>query len=249
MGIASYSITVTSTAERVIKQIALALTLDRQFSFENFIADHAPLVVSSLQALVLGSGEIQIGLWGGDASGKTHLLNASADFARQHGVRLQIYDGLQLAHCDAAEFAGFGQCEVLAIDNLDALAGFEDWEACFYQVINRCRDGEFRLLYSLSNNPQALVTKLEDFRSRLQWGLLLQLPRGGDAEVRQILRRRAQLLGIELSDEVLSYLMNHHARDLAEQIGILRRLDSVSLSQQRRVTIPLVKQMMREAAE
>lgn len=246
---ASFSTTVTSIAERVIKQFALALTLDRQFSFENFVADRAPLIVSSLQALVRGDGEIQVGLWGGDACGKTHLLNASADYARRQGVRLQIYDGLQLRECDAAEFTGFSHCDVLAIDNLDALAGLDDWEACFYQVINCCREGEFRLLYSLSTQPQALETRLEDFRSRLQWGLLLQLPRSGDAELRQILRRRAQLLGFELTDEVIAYLMNHHARDLGEQIAILRRLDGVSLRQQRRVTIPLVKQVLRESAE
>ena len=53
---------------------------------------------------------------------------------------------------------------------------------------------------------------------------------------------------IELSDEVVSYLMTHHARDLGEQIGILQHLDGISLSQQRRVTIPLVKQALRELA-
>jgi DnaA-homolog protein len=245
----SSSTTASSIAEPAIKQIALALTLDRQFSFDNFVADHAELIVSSLRELVLGRGEIQIGLWGAAASGKTHLLNASAEFARQQGVRLQIYDGLQLCHCAAEEFEGFEHCDVLAIDNLDALAGDADWEACFYQVINRCRDGEFRLLFSLSARPEALATRLHDFRSRLQWGLLLHLPSSGDAEIRQILRRRARLLGIELSDEVIAYLMNHHARDLGAQIDILRRLDGISLTQQRRVTIPLVKQALRERAD
>lgn len=223
--------------------------MDRQFSFDNFVADRAELIVNSLQALVLGEGEIQVGLWGGAASGKTHLLNASADFARAQQLRLQIYDGLQLRHCEADAFEGFNHCDVLAIDNLDALAGLDDWETCFYQVINRCRDGEFRLLYSLADKPENLPTRLEDFRSRLQWGLLLQLPSSGDGEIRQILRRRAQLLGIDLPDEVIAYLMNHHARDLGEQIDILRRLDSISLTQQRRVTIPLVKQALQERGE
>ena len=235
--------------EPEIKQIALPLSLDRQFSFDNFVADRAELILSSLQSLILGKGEIQLGLWGGAATGKTHLLNASADFARKNGVLLQIYDGAQLCHCDADEFEGFSHCDVLAIDNLDAIAGSAAWEACFYQVINRCREGEFRLLFSLTDKPAALTTKLDDFRSRLQWGLLLELPQVGDSEIRQILRRRAQLLGINLSDEVISYLMNHHARDLGEQIGILRRLDEISLSQQRRVTIPLVKQALAESGD
>ena len=84
---------------------------------------------------MLGQGEMQIGIWGGTASGKTHLLNAGADFARKRNVSLQIYDGLQLRHCDASDFADFSHCDVLAIDNLDAIAGDQAWEACFYQVI------------------------------------------------------------------------------------------------------------------
>jgi DnaA-homolog protein len=199
--------------------------------------------------LILGNGEIQIGLWGAAASGKTHLLNASADFARKENVSLQIYDGLQLRHCDASSFEGFDHCDVLAIDNIDAIVGHQAWEACFYQVVNRCRDGEYRFLFSLTARPDELDARLNDFRSRLQWGLLLQLPVNGDTEIRQILRRRASLLGFELSDEVISYLLTHHARDLAEQIDILQRLDGISLSQQRRVTIPLVKQALRERAD
>jgi DnaA family protein len=224
------------------------LSLDRQFSFENFVSDRTELIVDSLQALVLGQGEIQVGLWGGPASGKTHLLNASADFARREGISLQIYDGLQLRHCDAAGFEEFSHCDVLVIDNLDALAGDFAWETCFYQVINRCRDGEHRFVFSMTLKPDGLQTLLDDFRSRLQWGLLLQLPESSDVDIRRILRRRAELLGIDLSAEVVSYLMTHHARNLSEQIDILRRLDGLSLSQQRRVTIPLVKQALRERA-
>jgi DnaA family protein len=222
------------------------LSLDRQFSFDNFISDRAELIVSSLQALLLGRGETQIGLWGAASSGKTHLLNASAEFARKRGVALQIYDGLQLRQCDAEAFGEFSHCDVLAIDNLDAIAGHVDWESCFYQVMNRCRDGEFRFLFSTTGKPSELRARLADFRSRLQWGLLLQVPQSSDVEIRSILRRRAGMLGIDLSEDVISYLMTHHARNLSEQIDILQRLDGLSLSQQRRVTIPLVKQALRE---
>lgn len=224
------------------------MSLDRQFSFDNFVSERADLIVSSLQALVLGGAETQVGLWGAADSGKTHLLNASADFARKRGIALQIYDGQQLRHCDAVNFGDFDHCTVLAIDNLDAIAGDPAWEACFYQVINRCRDGEFRFVFSMAVKPDGLQARLDDFRSRLQWGLLLQLPRAGDDETRLILRRRAALLGIELSDDVVAYLMTHHARNLGAQIDILQHLDGISLSQQRRVTIPLVKQALRERA-
>lgn len=190
---------------------------------------------------MLGEGEAQIGLWGGAACGKTHLLNASADFARSHGVVMQIYDAAELQHCAASEFNGYGTCDVLAIDNLDVIVGQREWEALFYQVINRCRDGDYRFLFALSDKPDDLKTCLNDFRSRLQWGLLLQLPSGGETEIRTILRCRAALLGIDLSADVISYLLTHYPRDLAAQMAILRQLDETSLSHQRKVTIPLVK--------
>jgi len=192
---------------------------------------------------------MQVGLWGGGASGKTHLLNACAHFARQRGIELQLYDAAQLVCCDAAAFDGYGDCDVLAIDNLDAVAGDAAWEAFFYQAINRCRDGEYRFVFTLGARPGSVPFGLADLRSRLQWGLLLQLPVSGDSEVRDILRRRAALLGFELSDEVISYLMNRYPRDLTAQMTILRYLDGASLSQQRRITIPLVKQALRERHE
>lgn len=233
----------------VIKQIALPISLDRQFSFDNFVSDQAELIVASLKALVLGEGEAQIGLWGSAASGKTHLLNASADFARKKGVVLQIYDAAQLQYCGVSEFDGYSDCDVLAIDNLDAIAGNREWEAFFYQVINRCRDGDYRFLFALTDKPDDLQTRLNDFRSRMQWGLMFQLPSAGDAEIREILRRRASLLGIELSAEVISYLMTHYPRDLSAQMAILRRLDETSLSHQRKITIPLVKTALLEQVD
>lgn len=159
---------------------------------------------------------------------------------------LQIYDARQLLQCDANEFEGFSRCDVLAIDNLDAIAGNADWEAYFYQVINRCRDGDYRFVFAMTNKPDDLETSLDDFRSRLQWGLMLQLPSSSDVEIREILRKRAGLIGIELSDDVISYLMTHHARNLATQMEILQHLDGASMSQQRKVTIPLIKQVLSE---
>lgn len=196
-----------------------------------------------------GHGESQIGLLGGPASGKTHLLNACARFARDGERRLQLYDAVDFAGADAAEADGLDAGDIVAIDNLDAIAGDAAWEACLFRLVNRCRNGECSLIYSLSRRPGALPLQLEDLRSRLQWGLLLQLPDHDDAELRDILARRARLLGLELSRDVLAYLLTHHARNLRAQMEILERLDGVSLSRQRRVTIPLIKQALADAAD
>ena len=133
---------------------------------------------------------------------------------------------------------------MLAIDNLDAVAGRADWENHFYAVVNQCREGRFRLVYTLGERPDRVAFALDDLRSRLQWGLLLQLPVIGDAELGAVLRRRARLLGFELPEEVVRYLLSRHPRDLRAQMALLQRLDAASLAEHRRVTLPLVRRLL-----
>ncbi len=133
---------------------------------------------------------------------------------------------------------------MLAVDNLDAICGSRNWEEKFYRIINRCRDQGHRLIFTLSEKPHDLICSLADFKSRLSWGLLLELPQYEEDDVRLIIARRAQLLGIELSKEVLSYLLTHYSRRLTDQMDILRLLDAASLSAKRKVSISLVKQVM-----
>jgi DnaA family protein len=230
-------------------QIALPLTFDKQFSFDNFLSEQSDLFTNNLKSLINSDGESLIGIWGGAGCGKTHLINASAHYARQQSQQFQFYDGSQLVECNPEQFDqfdGFASSETLLIDNLDAICGHLQWEQKFYQLINACKHGEMRLLFTLSMNPQFLDCALPDFQSRLSWGLLLQLPAVVDTEIGEVLKFRAGLLGIELSKEVVAYLLTHYSRELSVQMEILRRLDEMSLSAQKRVTVPFIKLALAE---
>ena len=225
-------------------QIALPLSFDRQFSFDNYFSQQRKLIVDNLMSLIASQGEPIIGLWGGSGSGKTHLINASAHYARQQDLSFQLYDGIELARYDADLFEDLETCQVLAVDNLDALCGHRKWEEKFYQLINISRNEELKLLFTLTENPSYLNCQLADFQSRLSWGLLLQLPTTGENEIANIIKLRAAMLGIDLSEEVIGYLLTHYSRQLTEQIELLRILDNASLSAQKRITIPLIKQTL-----
>ncbi|MFV2033295.1 MAG: DnaA ATPase domain-containing protein, partial [Gammaproteobacteria bacterium] len=167
----------TSIEEVPIKaaQIALPLSFDRQFSLENYFSAQGELIIASVKSLIDDSGESLIGLWGGPDSGKTHLINACAHFARQQAVVFQLYEARQLVRCDPDYFDIPASCDVLAVDNLDAMCGQRHWEEKFCQIINRCKGGDLRLIFTLSDKPQYLHCLLPDFQSRLSWGLLLHL--------------------------------------------------------------------------
>lgn len=225
-------------------QIALPLTFDRHFSFDNYFSHQSSLIVDNLKTLISGHGESMIGLYGASDSGKTHLINACAHYARQHEISFQLYDGLDLSQYDANNFEGPETCEILAVDNLDALCGNQLWEQKFCQIINTCKNEGFNLIFTLSENPSYLKCRLADFQSRLSWGLLLQLPTTAETDIGKVIKLRAGLLGIDLSKKVIAYLMIHYSRRLSEQIEILRILDRASLSEQKTITVPLVKQIL-----
>ncbi|NNE62684.1 MAG: hypothetical protein HKN34_01250, partial [Gammaproteobacteria bacterium] len=73
-------------------QIALPLGFDRQFSFDNYFSDQSDFIISSLKAFIDACGENFIILWGSRDSGKTHLLNAAAHYARDNLTGLHLYD-------------------------------------------------------------------------------------------------------------------------------------------------------------
>lgn len=225
-------------------QIPLPLAFDQRFSLQNYISDKASHIVAELRGLFDGTGETLIGLWGGQDSGKTHLLNACAHYARDCQLVFQLFDANQLQHARAEDFADIPGGGVIGIDNVDLLAGLREWEIQIYQLINRVKQGELRLVFSTSRTPRDIGFRLPDLKSRLLWGLLLHLETVDDHQLEKILRERAKLLGLVLTDDVLHFLSHHLSRKISEQIEVLHQLDREALSQQRRITIPFIKQTL-----
>ena len=225
-------------------QITLPLGFDRQFSFDNYFSDQSGFVLSSLKAFINADGENFIILWGGRDTGKTHLLNAAAHYARDNSIDFHLYDASLFSELDPSCLEEFAEGTILAIDNLDAICGNKDWESAFYYLINRCHQHTLRLVVSLGSRPRDLSCALDDFQSRLSWGLLLELPVAEEADIENIIQQRARLLGHDLPQEVISYLIRHYPRGLANQLDILLKLDAASLATKKKITIPLVKQVM-----
>lgn len=227
-----------------MSQIPLPLSFDKRFSFSNYIADNSDFIIKQLTGLFDETGESLIGLYGGCDSGKTHLLNACAHYARESRIIFHLFDAQQLVQAKAKNFDEFAEGSVIGVDNLDLLAGNRAWEEQFYQLINRVKNGELRLLFTLSRMPRDTGFRLPDLKSRLMWGLLITLQSVDDEQLESILQKRAKLLGLKISEDAISYLLSHYSRKLSDQMELLYQLDQISLSSQRKVTVPLIKQSL-----
>ena len=136
------------------------------------------------------------------------------------------------------------QCELVCLDDLDAVAGRSDWEEALFHLFNRLRDSGRRLLLAASSSPRELPVQLADLQSRLTLALVFQLQSLSDEDKLRALQLRASRRGLHLSDEVGRFILTRGERSMSALFDLLERLDQASLQAQRKLTIPFLKETL-----
>lgn len=220
-----------------MRQLALALTQPPEPSLDNFVAGPNAELVERLRDAARGAkGESVIYLWGAPGSGRTHLLRATAGAARD-----ARYAGAQ------DDLAGIA-ARLVAVDDVERLD--EARQIALFNLINRARaaGGDAGgVVLAAGNAPPAQLALRADLTSRLGWGLVYELRAPDDADKALHLRAEARRRGLELSDEVLAYLLARLPRDLRSLVAIVELLDRHSLERRRPLTVPLAREALREA--
>jgi DnaA family protein len=139
---------------------------------------------------------------------------------------------------------GLENYEIVCLDNIDALAGREDWERVFFNFFNQHRDRKHRLILSASRPPSALTFKLPDLQTRINWGLSLKIKAHDDDDKIAALTYKAKQMGFEIAPQVARFLLNHYDRNLTSLWTMLDKLDCASLAAKRKLTIPFLKQIL-----
>jgi DnaA family protein len=178
-------------------------------------------------------------VWGPSGSGKTHLLRAFAHHLAAEGTP-SAYLSPEVdwpAELDPAWRA-------LLMDDCEGLDTAQQHAA--FGLFVKAQAAGLAVLAAAAAPPVDLPLR-EDLRTRLGWGLVFALQPLGEAERRAVLRREADARGLFLSDDVMDYMLARFERDLGSLVGLLNRLDQYALATQRRLTVPLVRDMLRDA--
>ncbi len=219
------------------QQIPLRIGLKDSATYANFYPGANATVVHTLQQ----GEEPFIYIGGALGSGRSHLLQAAChEVSEANGMAAYM----PLAECMAMApqmLEGMEQMALLAVDDVELLAGNSEWEQALFHLYNRMRDAGHRMIVAGNGAPAALGIVLPDLLSRLGWGPVFQLQLLGDSEKSEALRMRAAQRGMELPAEVADYLLNHASRNMHDLFALLDRLDEGSLAAQRKLTIPFVR--------
>ena len=224
-------------------QLPLALRWPAHQRFESFLAGPNGVVLDGLRALAHAADPTWVFLHGGAGSGRTHLLIAACASTNANGRSAQYLPLARLGAARATAIRGFGGSELLAIDDIDAIAGDRDAEHALFDLYNRCHAERTTLLFAASAAPAQLGIGLPDLVSRLGACIQLVLKPLDEVERRSLLRERALARGIELDEAALDWLFTRRKRDVATLLDLLDRIDAASLAAQRRVTVPFLRSL------
>jgi DnaA family protein len=217
--------------------LPLAMTLAYHACFATFVAGDNDAALRHVRAVAGGAGET-LWLWGPAGCGKSHLLQASCRAAAANGARAMY---VALGGAQPELLAGLESLDLLALDDIDAVAGRAEWEAPLFGILNAFLSRHGGLLLAAASSASAAGFELADLRSRAAGAVGYRLKALGDAERALAVRLHAEARGLELDAAAADYLLRRVARDMPALTGWLDRLDRDSLIEQRKLTIPFIR--------
>lgn len=225
-----------------MRQLPLGVRLRDRADFENFHVGRNAQAVAMVQGLASAAGRGVAWLVGPAGSGKSHLLQAAC--ARLPGSG--YFPLGDLVGVGPGVLEGAEALPVVCIDDLERVIGQSAWEAALFRLYVEIEARQGRLLLAADRSPSELPFALPDLASRCAAATRGRLRVLDEAEQREALRHRASLRGLSLPDDCARYLQRHFPRDMATLQRLLDRLDQASLAEQRRLTLPFIREALQD---
>jgi chromosomal replication initiator protein len=239
---------------------ASAAFLNPRYTFDNFVvgpcnrfAHAAALAVAEAPA----KNYNPLFLYGGVGLGKTHLMQAIAHKLAQSNpqtrilyITCEVFTNDLIAGIRSGKTSEFKDKyrnnDLLLVDDIQFLARKESSQEEFFHTFNTLYEKGRQIVLSSDRPPKEIPSLEERLRSRFGWGLTADL-QAPEFETRvAILKKKADLSGLSLPDEVLAFVASKIVYNIRELEGALIRIVAFSSLHNVPITVPLANLVLKD---
>jgi len=197
-------------------------------------------------------------IYGSTGLGKTHLLQAIAQYVSEHTKDLTVrYVTSETFMNDFINslrdkrIEGFKQryrtYDLLMIDDVQFFEHKERIQEEFFHTFNSLYEAGSQIVMSSDRPPRDIATLEQRLRSRFEWGLITDI-QPPDLETRiAILRKKVKTDGIHVPDpQVLEFVASRVSTNIRELEGALTRVVAFSSLTGRAMTVELAQDVLKD---
>lgn len=224
---------------------------DYEYTFETFIVGSSNKFAhaASLAVAANPAGAYNpLFIYGHSGLGKTHLLYAIGNDIKKNHSNINILyvkgddfaneliESIQMAK--TKEFRQkYRNADVLLVDDVQFIGGKESTQEEFFHTFNTLYESKKQIVLTSDRPPKEIKTLEERLRTRFEWGLIADI-QPPDIETRiAIIKRKAQLLDINIPDEVCEYIATKLKTNIRQLEGVVKKLKAKNLLNGEKPTI------------
>jgi chromosomal replication initiator protein len=249
--------TLTSTSTKGKDEFLTAGKLHAGHDFGHFVVGPSnQLAAAAAMAVAENPGKTYNPLFihGGVGLGKTHLISAVARKLLPNMPRIRLMSceefvnrfvgALKNGNVDALRDE-LRQSDALLIDDIHFLAGKEQTQEEFFHTFNHLYQLSKQICLTSDSLPRDIPNLEDRLISRFHWGLAVKIEPPCTETRMAIVRKKAELRGFEVPDEVVSFLAENISTNVRELEGAVVQIGALSSMSNRPIDLKLAHDALR----
>tara|TARA_B100001063_G_scaffold46246_1_gene40097 strand:- start:73 stop:759 length:687 start_codon:yes stop_codon:yes gene_type:complete len=224
------------------KQLTFPWNKSFHSSFEGFYIDPKnKQLISILENISINENMYIYGL---KNSGKTYLLQSLCNKYSKNDKSSLFLPLMDVIKYGVEIIDSIENMDLVCIDGLEAVSQNKEWEIGLFNLINNAQQTGCRLVFTSSSEEGAINFSLADLDSRIRKFQSHEIFPISDDHLLKALKKITNLRSISLGEKEAQYLITYTKRNIADLTIILESLDQLSMENKRRITIPLIKELL-----
>lgn len=196
-------------------------------------------------------------IYGGVGLGKTHLMQAIAHFIITNDpTRRVLYVTSEtftnelidsVKNQKNSEFRKkYRDIDVLLIDDIQFIIGKESTQEEFFHTFNALYQDSKQIVISSDRPPKEMETLTERLRTRFEMGLPVDIQIPTYETKRAILKKKVELGGYSIPDDVQDYVATHIKSSIRELEGALTKLSAFATLSRSPITVEFAEETLKD---